>query len=176
VREKSNDAICVLYVFEAKFGVKFSSVLTITCATRLAGLPLSKVRSEGRPPRSPVLQALIIAYKNTQESTCFQVDSFLCTDTHANAPAVQRAAQTAALSTPSPPNTDSFAKIYSHIQKSGKHLHITHFCYVNCSVYSAGFTHIEKGCGKSCGDCGKVCVFNSYRVFFTTVPPFLKHV
>ena len=31
---------------------------------------------------------------------------------------------------------------------------------------SAGFPHVEKGCGKICGDCGKVIVFNSYSVFF----------
>ena len=30
----------------------------------------------------------------------------------------------------------------------------------------ACFLSVEKGCGKTCGDCGKVFVFNSYSVFF----------
>jgi len=40
----------------------------IPYAARLSGLPLSKVRSEGRQPRSPVQQALILRCEYYQEA------------------------------------------------------------------------------------------------------------
>ena len=45
--------------FAVKFEVKFIPNPAIPCAARLLSLLLSKVRSEGRPPRSPVLQEII---------------------------------------------------------------------------------------------------------------------
>ena len=50
--------------------------------------------------------------------------------------------------------------------KSGKMLKFVKMCYVNCFVYCPGFPHLRTPCGKTCGDCGKVCVFNSYLAVF----------
>jgi hypothetical protein len=47
------------FIFEVKFEVNFIFKSGTHCAARLSGLPLSKVRSEGRPSRSPVLQEII---------------------------------------------------------------------------------------------------------------------
>ena len=48
------------FIFEVKFKVNFIFKAGTHCAARLSGLSLSKVRSEGRPSRSSVQQALIL--------------------------------------------------------------------------------------------------------------------
>ena len=44
------------------------------------------------------------------------------------------------------------------------------FDYVNRFVYPLFTRAVERGCGKSCGQCGKVCVFNRYSDLFNSMP------
>ena len=55
-------------------------------------------------------------------------------------------------------------------EKIGKLSAFVAFDYVNCFAYPLFSNAVERACGKTCGQCGKVWVFNRYSGSFHTGP------
>ncbi len=64
--------------------------------------------------------------------------------------------------------------IITGVEKIGNRTLFVEYIYVNRILHIRFFLPVEKHCGKACGECGKVWVFNSYFDYLKGVQPVWK--